>query len=56
MPDEKHHERAEGRAYQSRALIMPIPSDALAEQRGDERSSNSQEGGYDEPLRIVGAG
>ena len=37
MPDKQHNDCTQRRTDQSRALIMSIPSNALADERGNER-------------------
>jgi hypothetical protein len=40
VPDKQHDDRTQRRTDQSRTLIMPIPSNALANERSDESSDD----------------
>jgi hypothetical protein len=56
VPNEKHNQRADYRTHKARALIRPIPADALAEPRGNECTCNAKCGRDDKALRVVGPG
>jgi hypothetical protein len=56
VPDEKNNQRTDCRTDKTRALIWPIPADALAEPRENECTCNAKRGRDDEALRVIGAG
>ena len=40
MPDKQHNDQTQRRTDQSSALIVPIPSNALSDERSDESPGN----------------
>jgi hypothetical protein len=56
MPDEENNQRADCCANQSRALIMPIPPNALSDEGGNECPCDPQYGGEHKPIGIVPTG
>src|SRR5215831_2484471 len=53
VPDEQHDEHPERRADETGALIEPVPTDGLADERREERACDSQHSGKDEAFRLV---
>lgn len=56
VPNEKNNQRTDCRTDKTRALVRPIPADALAEPRGNECTCNAKRGRDEEALRVIGAG
>src|SRR5262245_42437103 len=56
VPDEQHHDGADGRGDETGALIRSVVADRLADEGREERAGNAEDGGQDETGRIVGAG
>src|SRR6266511_5530800 len=53
VPDKEHEQRAKRRADEASTLIEPIPTDSLADERGEERACDSQHRCEDEAFRLV---
>src|ERR1700681_4457805 len=55
VPDEQHHQRADGRGDEAGALIRAVMADGLADKGREERAGDAEHGGQDESGRIVWA-
>src|SRR3984893_14024726 len=56
VPNEQHKQRADGRAYETRALVEPVPTDGLADEGCDERAGDPEPGREYEAGRAIGNG
>src|ERR1700704_745363 len=53
VPDEQHHQRADGRGDEAGALVGAVMADGLADKGRQKRAGNAEHGGEDEAARIV---
>src|ERR1700730_17206847 len=56
VPNEQHKQRADGRADETRALVEPVPTDGLADERCDERAGDPEPGRQYEAGRAIRTG
>ena len=55
VPDEQHHQCADGRGDEAGALVGAVMADRLADEGREERAGDAEYGGQDEAARIVRA-
>src|SRR5258708_27574328 len=55
VPDEQHHQRADGRGDETGALVRAVMADHLADEGGEERACDAEHHGQDESARIIRA-
>jgi hypothetical protein len=53
VPDKQHNDRTQRRTDQSSALIVPIPPNALANERSDESPGDADRHCHYEPLGVI---
>src|SRR6516162_2354015 len=53
VPDEQYEQRTDSRANEAGTLVDPVPADGLADESGEERAGDPQEGRQDEPRGVV---
>src|SRR5258708_28431226 len=53
VPDEQHHQRADGRGDEAGALVRPVMADRLADKRREKRAGDAEHGGEDESAGIL---
>src|SRR5690349_135319 len=53
VPDEQHHQRADGGGDEAGALVGAVMADRLADPGRQESAGDAEDGGEDEPARIV---
>jgi len=51
----KDDDRADHRAYQAGSFARSVPAEHLSEEAGYESANDAEDGGEDEPLRLIGS-
>jgi hypothetical protein len=51
----KNDDRADYRADQTGSFARSVPAEHLSEEVGDESANNPEDGGENEPLRLIGS-
>jgi len=56
VPDKQHHEGTNRRRDKARTLVVAVPADGLADERGEKRSSDPEHSSQNKSSGLFGPG